>query len=79
MPLEPRASWISPKCVEAQQLTGPSRGKALFQCASVIVVGSVVGLTSIGLGIGQGAATGHEVKGIARQPEAEDKIRGTQL
>jgi hypothetical protein len=31
MPLEPRASWFSPKCVEAQQLTGPSRGKALFQ------------------------------------------------
>ncbi|KAL2224726.1 UNVERIFIED_CONTAM: hypothetical protein Sindi_2976500, partial [Sesamum indicum] len=22
MPLEPRASWFSPKCVEAQQLTG---------------------------------------------------------
>ncbi|KAL8470552.1 hypothetical protein ACS0TY_033191 [Phlomoides rotata] len=22
MPLEPRASWLSPKCVEAQQLTG---------------------------------------------------------
>ena len=31
MPLEPRASWFSPKCVEAQQLTGPSRGKALFR------------------------------------------------
>ncbi|CAL5182010.1 unnamed protein product [Lathyrus oleraceus] len=22
MPIEPRASWFSPKCVEAQQLTG---------------------------------------------------------
>ncbi|TYJ13765.1 hypothetical protein E1A91_A10G072500v1 [Gossypium mustelinum] len=22
MPLEPRANWFSPKCVEAQQLTG---------------------------------------------------------
>ncbi|KAG4129325.1 hypothetical protein ERO13_D09G072950v2, partial [Gossypium hirsutum] len=22
MPLEPKASWFSPKCVEAQQLTG---------------------------------------------------------
>ena len=32
MPLEPRASWFSPKCVEAQQLTGLSRGKALFRC-----------------------------------------------
>ena len=32
MPLEPRASWFSPKCVEAQQLTGLPRGKALFRC-----------------------------------------------
>jgi hypothetical protein len=22
MPLEPRASWFSPKCIDAQQLTG---------------------------------------------------------
>ncbi|KAK9006791.1 hypothetical protein V6N11_019122 [Hibiscus sabdariffa] len=26
MPLEPRASWFSPKCIEAQQLTGHLRG-----------------------------------------------------
>jgi hypothetical protein len=32
MPIELGASWFSPKCVEAQRLTGLSRGKALFRC-----------------------------------------------
>jgi F-type H+-transporting ATPase subunit c len=35
-----------------------------------------VGLASIGPGIGQGNAAGSAVEGIARQPEAEGKIRG---
>ncbi|KAF2605988.1 hypothetical protein F2Q68_00043760 [Brassica cretica] len=30
MPLEPRASWFSPKCIEAQQLTGHLRVKHCF-------------------------------------------------
>ncbi|MBA0834059.1 hypothetical protein Goarm_006447 [Gossypium armourianum] len=30
MPLEPRASWFSAKCVEAQQLTGHLRVKHCF-------------------------------------------------
>lgn len=30
MPLEPRASWFSPKCVEAQQLTGHLGVKRCF-------------------------------------------------
>lgn len=36
MPLEPRASWFSPKCVEAQQLTGHLGVKHCFGagCAS---------------------------------------------
>jgi len=36
MPLEPRASWFSPKCVEAQQLTGHPGVKHYFGagCAS---------------------------------------------
>ena len=32
MPIEPGASWFSPKCVEAQRWKNPSGGKALFRC-----------------------------------------------
>ncbi|PNX57457.1 ATP synthase cf0 c subunit, partial [Trifolium pratense] len=46
-----------------------------ISAASVIVVGLAVGLSSIGLGVGQGTAAGQAIEGIARQPEAEDKIR----
>ncbi|KAI5440672.1 40S ribosomal protein [Lathyrus oleraceus] len=38
-----------------------------------------VGLASIGPGVGHGTAAGQGVEGIARQPKAEDKIRGTLL
>nr|QWW92765.1 ATP synthase III subunit [Thuidium sp. 49197] len=51
----------------------------LISAASVIAAGSAVGLASIGPGIGQGTAAGQAVEGIARQPEAEGKIRGTLL
>ncbi|KAK9669498.1 hypothetical protein RND81_13G135000 [Saponaria officinalis] len=37
------------------------------------------GLASIGPGVGQGTIAGQAVEGIARQPEAEGKIRGTLL
>ncbi|KAI3867102.1 hypothetical protein MKW92_018969 [Papaver armeniacum] len=47
--------------------------------ASVIVIGLVVGLSSIGPGVGQGTVVGQAVEGIPRQPEAEGKIRGTLL
>jgi F-type H+-transporting ATPase subunit c len=40
---------------------------------------SSVGLAAIGPGIGQGTAAGYAVEGIARQPEAEGKIRGALL
>lgn len=46
---------------------------------SVIAAGLAVGLAAIGPGVGQGTAAGYAVEGIARQPEAEGKIRGTQL
>ncbi|PVH47613.1 hypothetical protein PAHAL_4G102000 [Panicum hallii] len=36
-------------------------------------------IASIGLGVGQGTAAGQAVEGIARQPQAEGKIRGTLL
>ncbi|KAL3613027.1 hypothetical protein CASFOL_043142 [Castilleja foliolosa] len=48
----------------------------LISAASVIAAGLAVGLASIGPGIGQGTAAGQAVEGIARQPEAEGKIRG---
>lgn len=51
----------------------------LISAASVIAAGLAVGLASIGPGVGQGTAAGQAVEGIARQPEAEGKIRGTSL
>ena len=47
--------------------------------ASVIAAGLAIGLASIGPGIGQGTAAAQAVEGLARQPEAEGKIRGTLL
>ncbi|CAD5336135.1 unnamed protein product (chloroplast) [Arabidopsis thaliana] len=47
----------------------------LVSAASVIAAGLAVGLASIGPGVGQGTAAGQAVEGIARQPEAEGKIR----
>ncbi|KAL3613137.1 hypothetical protein CASFOL_043014 [Castilleja foliolosa] len=51
----------------------------LISAASVIAAGLAVGLASIGPGIGQGTAAGQAVEGIARQPEAEGKIRALAL
>jgi F-type H+-transporting ATPase subunit c len=52
---------------------------SLISAASVVAAGLSVGLDAIGPGIGQGQAAGAAVEGIARQPEAENKIRGTLL
>nr|YP_009106660.1 CF0 subunit III of ATP synthase [Pseudochloris wilhelmii]AIT95477.1 CF0 subunit III of ATP synthase [Pseudochloris wilhelmii] len=51
----------------------------LIAAASVVAAGLAVGLAAIGPGMGQGAAAANAVEGIARQPEAEGKIRGTLL
>lgn len=51
----------------------------LIVAASVIAAELGVGLASIGPGVGQGTAAGQVVEGIARQPKADDKIRGTLL
>ena len=51
----------------------------IVSAASVVASGLSVGLAAIGPGIGQGQAAGAAVEGIARQPEAENKIRGTLL
>jgi len=47
--------------------------------ASVVAASIAVGLGAVGPGIGQGTAAGYAVEGIARQPEAEGKIRGALL
>ena len=52
---------------------------SLVAAASVIAAALAVGLAAIGPGIGQGNAAGQAVEGIARQPEAEGKIRGALL
>jgi F-type H+-transporting ATPase subunit c len=51
----------------------------LVASASVLAAALAVGLAAIGPGLGQGNASGQAVEGIARQPEAEGKIRGTLL
>lgn len=51
----------------------------IVAAASVLGAGLAIGLGAIGPGIGQGTASGEAVAGIARQPEAEGKIRGTLL
>ena len=52
---------------------------SITSAASVIAAGLAVGLGAIGPGLGQGNAAQGAVEGIARQPEAEGKIRGTLL
>jgi F-type H+-transporting ATPase subunit c len=47
---------------------------SIVSAASVIAAGLAIGLAAIGPGIGQGTAAGQAVEGIARQPEAENKI-----
>lgn len=51
----------------------------IISAASVIGAGLAVGLAAIGPGVGQGSAAAQAVEGIARQPEAENKLRGTLL
>merc|ERR1711943_91739 len=51
----------------------------IIAAASVVGAGLSVGLAAIGPGIGQGQAAGATIEGIARQPEAENKLRGTLL
>jgi F0F1-type ATP synthase membrane subunit c/vacuolar-type H+-ATPase subunit K len=46
---------------------------SIIAAASVIAAGLSIGLSAIGPG--QGNAAGQAVEGIARQPEAENKIR----
>lgn len=47
---------------------------------SLIAIGAAVAVfTGIGSGIGIGLATGKAAESIARQPEAEGKIRSTLL
>ena len=41
--------------------------------------GLAVELAAVGPGVGQGTAAAYAVEGIARQPEAEQKIRGVLL
>ena len=52
---------------------------SIVSAASVIAAAFAVGFAGIGPGIGQGTAAGYAVEGIARQPEAEGKIRGALL
>ncbi len=52
---------------------------SLTSAASVLAAALAVGLASLGPGLGQGNAASSAMEGVARQPEAEDKIRGNLL
>jgi ATP synthase F0 subunit c len=62
-----------------KKLTFKSPMNPIISGASVIAAGLAIGLAAIGPGIGQGSAAAQAVEGLARQPEAEGKIRGTLL
>jgi ATP synthase F0 subunit c len=51
----------------------------LVASCSVLAARLSVGLAAIGPGLGQGTAAGYAMEGIARQPDAEGKIRGALL
>jgi len=65
--------------VKKKIIGGKRNMNPLIAAASVVAAGLAVGLAAIGPGMGQGTAAGYAVEGIARQPEAEGKIRGALL
>jgi F-type H+-transporting ATPase subunit c len=75
---EAQGKWENVK-VGAYIIRKQFKMNPLICAASVIGAGLAIGLGAIGPGIGQGTAAGSAVEGIARQPEAEGKIRGTLL
>ena len=79
----PCAGGTDPQDHSVQRLPAlpltPLKMDSITSAASVVAAGLAVGLAAIGPGIGQGTASGGAVEGIARQPEAEGKIRGTLL
>ena len=54
--------------------SGAAGGAASWQGYAAIGAGLAVGLAAFGGGIGQGRAAGSALEGIARNPEASDKI-----
>jgi F-type H+-transporting ATPase subunit c len=66
-------------CYHFIESLGGTHMNPIVAAASVVSAGLAVGLAAIGPGMGQGTAAGYAVEGIARQPEAEGKIRGALL
>ncbi|RYR78395.1 hypothetical protein Ahy_A01g003183 [Arachis hypogaea] len=66
MPLEPRASWFSPKCVEAQQLTGHLGVKHCFGPTGQGTISGRQFLWGVGLQKGNG--------GVQRFPRARRRL-----
>ncbi|THG22101.1 hypothetical protein TEA_014408 [Camellia sinensis var. sinensis] len=64
-----------PAVVLSYLVSGVSALLSVFCYTEFAVEIPVAGLASIGPGVGQGTAAGQAVEGIARQPEAEGKIR----
>lgn len=51
----------------------------LIACTSVLAAALSIGLSAIGPGIGQGAASAQALAALSRQPEALEKIQGLLL
>jgi F-type H+-transporting ATPase subunit c len=77
----PKSQIQNPKshCFVHLRVRGNIIMNPMIASASVLAAALAIGLAAIGPGIGQGNASGSAVEGIARQPEAEGKIRGTLL
>lgn len=58
---------------------GVTVSSAIISAASVLGAGVAIGFSAVGPGIGQGTAAAQALDGLARQPEAEGKIRSVLL
>ncbi len=72
---------VFPAMVALMMISGPALaqsgaagGAASWQGYAAIGAGLAVGLAAFGGGIGQGRAAGSALEGIARNPQASDKI-----
>ena len=54
-------------------------GAQFFYTISALAAGLTIGLATVGTGLGMGRAIAGAVEGIARQPEADGKIRTTMI
>ncbi|KAK8954297.1 hypothetical protein KSP39_PZI002315 [Platanthera zijinensis] len=70
---------VTHRCLVEFSIENVYQDSILCDVAPINVCHILLGLAFIGPGVGQGTAAGQDLEGIARQLEAEGKIRGTLL